>query len=361
MNPDFLLASYQYDLPAELIAQSPAEARDASRLLVLDCRADTLVDRAFGDVVDCIEPGDLLVVNDTRVFPARLLGRKETGGQVELFLLEYPAGAPGGEVEGIGLVRSSKRVREGMRLFFGQEGGGQEGRGIEATVLELLSDGKVRVLLRVAGSLDAALEAYGQLPLPPYIDRSEGERPGDRERYQTVYAAKTGAVAAPTAGLHFTEALLARLRDRGVLFATVTLHVGYGTFAPVRVADIRDHQIHAEYLEVSAESAELVNRVRESGKRVWAVGTTSVRALEFAADETGRVRPMSGLCDLYLYPGYQFRVVQNLITNFHLPGSSLLFLVSALAGRERILRAYRHAVAERYRFFSYGDAMVILR
>jgi S-adenosylmethionine:tRNA ribosyltransferase-isomerase len=353
MNPDFLLSSYHYELPPELIAQSPAASRDASRLLVLDCRNETLVDRAFGDVVDYIEPGDLLVVNDTRVFPARLLGKKETGGQVELFLLEYPAGAPGGEVEGIGLVRSSKRVREGMRLFFGE--------GLSATVVELLADGKVRVLLHVAGSLDAALERHGQLPLPPYIERPEGERPGDRERYQTVYAAKTGAVAAPTAGLHFTEALLGQLRDKGVLTTTVTLHVGYGTFAPVRVADIRDHQIHAEYLEVSADTAALVNQVRQQGKKVWAVGTTSVRALEFAADGAGRVQPTSGLCDLYIYPGYRFRVVQNLITNFHLPGSSLLFLVSALAGRERILAAYGHAVAARYRFFSYGDAMMILR
>lgn len=353
MNPDFLLSSYHYELPPELIAQAPAASRDASRLLVLDCRDDSMSDCTFGDVAALIAPGDLLVVNDTRVFPARLLGRKETGGQVELFLLEYPAATVGGEVTAVGLVKSSKRVRQGMRLFFGE--------GLEATVLELLADGKVRVRLGLSGSLDAALAQHGQFPLPPYIDRSGGEQPGDRERYQTVYAARTGAVAAPTAGLHFTEALLGQLREQGVLFTTVTLHVGYGTFAPVRVADIRDHRIHAEYLEVSAATAELVNQVRAEGKRVWAVGTTSVRALEFAADEAGVVHPTSGLCDLYIYPGYKFRVVGNLITNFHLPGSSLLFLVSALAGRERILAAYAHAVAERCRFFSYGDAMAILR
>lgn len=353
MNPDFLLSSYHYDLPPELIAQAPAENRDASRLLVLDCRNDTLADRTFGDVAELIAPGDLLVVNDTRVFPARLLGRKETGGQVELFLLEYPAAAVTGEVLVTGLVKSSKRVRPGMRLLFGDDLAGE--------VVELLSDGKVRVRLRLTAPLDAVLERHGRMPLPPYIDRREGEKPGDRERYQTVYAAKTGAVAAPTAGLHFTEALLAQLREKGVEVATVTLHVGYGTFAPVRVTDIREHQIHAEYLEVSAATAAMVNQVRASGKRIWAVGTTSVRALEFAADAAGIVHPVSGLCNLYIYPGYRFRVVQNLITNFHLPGSSLLFLVSALAGRERILSAYGHAVAERYRFFSYGDAMVILR
>lgn len=353
MNPDFLLASYHYDLPSELIAQAPAANRDASRLLVVDCRNDTLVDRTFGDVLDYIEPGDLLVVNDTRVFPARLIGRKETGGQVELFLLEYPAAAAGGEITVTGLIKSSKRVRQGMRLLFGDD--------LTGEVVEILADGKVRVRLPLAGPLDAVLERHGRMPLPPYIDRSEGEEPGDRERYQTVYAAKTGAVAAPTAGLHFTETLLAQLRQRGVHFATVTLHVGYGTFAPVRTEDIRQHAIHSEYLEVSSETAVLVNRVRQEGKRVWAVGTTSVRALEFAADEEGMVRPTSGPCDLYIYPGYRFRVVGNLITNFHLPGSSLLFLVSALAGRERILKAYGHAVAVRYRFFSYGDAMVILR
>jgi S-adenosylmethionine:tRNA ribosyltransferase-isomerase len=353
MNPDYLLQSYFYELPPELIAQAPAASRDASRLLVLDCHDDTLADRTFGDVAALIAPGDLLVVNDTRVFPARLLGRKETGGQVELFLLEYPTAAVEGEVTVLGLVKSSKRVRPGMALFFGE--------GLRGKVVDLLADGKVRIRLTLAGPLDRMLEQHGRMPLPPYIDRREGEQPGDRERYQTVYAARTGAVAAPTAGLHFTEELLGQLRARGVLFATVTLHVGYGTFAPVRVTDIRQHAIHAEYLEVSAETAALVNRVRQEGKKVWAVGTTSVRALEFAADEQGNVHPTSGLCDLYIYPGYRFRVVQNLITNFHLPGSSLLFLVSALAGRERILTAYAHAVQERYRFFSYGDAMVILR
>lgn len=360
MNPDFLLSSYDYELPAELIAQEPAAVRDASRLLVLDRRHDTLADRQFGCVVELIQPGDLLVGNDTRVFPARLLGSKETGGQVELLILSYPSEqecVPSAEhaqsVTVHGLVKSSKRPRPGMRLFFGD--------GLVGTVKELAPDGTVRVTLSFRGALDAILERHGQMPLPPYIDRKAGEQAVDRQRYQTVYAAKTGAVAAPTAGLHFTGQLLGQLRDKGVRFATVTLHVGYGTFAPVRVEDIRRHDIHAEYLVVSPAAAEMVNRVRQEGKTVWAIGTTSVRALEFAADEHGRVRPVSGLCDHYIYPGYDFRVVRNLITNFHLPGSSLLFLVSALAGRERILAAYGHAGRSRYRFFSYGDAMAIIR
>jgi len=360
-DPDFSLAAYDYELPAANIAQEPASRRDSSRLLVLDVPAGTNRDLGFVDLLDFLAPGDLLVVNNTRVFPARLHGRKESGGKVELLILEYPVTAEfsspqgcGGwqQVEVVGLLRSSKRPRPGSRLFFAEN--------LQAGVVELLADGKVRVLLRHRGELAPLLERYGQMPLPPYIHRGQGETAEDRQRYQTVYAEIPGAVAAPTAGLHFTPELLARIRGMGVRLAEVTLHVGYGTFAPVRAADIREHAIHAEYLIVPEQTAALVNETKEAGGRVWAVGTTSVRALESAADAAGTVSAASGACDLYICPGYDFRVVDNLITNFHLPRSSLLFLVSALTGRERLLAAYREAVERGYRFYSYGDAMAVI-
>nr|MDA3833230.1 tRNA preQ1(34) S-adenosylmethionine ribosyltransferase-isomerase QueA [Spirochaetales bacterium] len=251
----------------------------------------------------------------------------------------------------LGLVKSSKRPKIGSRLSFNET--------LYAYVVDILEDGKVAVDLFYTGDLFAALQAAGQLPLPPYIDRSAGQTSDDQLRYQTVYARNTGAVAAPTAGLHFTNDVFLALKEKGVIIAEVTLHVGYGTFSPVRVDDIRDHQIHSEFLSVSQETADLVNGAKNSGGRVWAVGTTSVRCLEFAADAHGLVQPFVGDCDLYIYPGYQFKVVEHLITNFHLPGSSLLFLVSALMGKDELFRCYDHAVKEEYRFFSYGDAMVI--
>ncbi|HIJ89830.1 MAG: tRNA preQ1(34) S-adenosylmethionine ribosyltransferase-isomerase QueA [Desulfobulbaceae bacterium] len=360
-NADFFLVSYQFALPEENIAQHPLSRRDSSRLLVVDCVTGETKDKTFFDICDYLAPGDLLVVNNTRVFPARLLGKKESGGKAELLILEYPvpeSGSVGGDVEGwqlaevVGLVKSAKRPKPGGHLLFSEN--------LVGVVRELLPDGKVRVALRYRGDLARLLEEHGEMPLPPYIHREEGQSEEDRQRYQTVYAENPGAVAAPTAGLHFTPELLERIQERGVRIAQVTLHVGYGTFAPVRVADIREHVIHAEYLKVSEETAMLVNETRASGGRVWAVGTTSVRALEFAARETGQVTARSGFCDLYIYPGYQFRVVDNLITNFHLPQSSLLFLVSALVGRARILAAYGEAVAKGYRFYSYGDAMVLI-
>jgi len=360
-NADFFLASYQFALPEENIAQHPMACRDSSRLLVVDCLAGETRDRQFVDICDYLAPGDLLVVNNTRVFPARLLGRKETGGKAELLILEYPVpeavsgkGDSNGwrQAEVVGLVKSAKRPQPEGKLLFSND--------LVGTVRELLPDGKVRVALHYRGDLARLLEVYGQMPLPPYIHREEGQTEEDRQRYQTVYAENPGAVAAPTAGLHFTSELLARIQAQGVRLAQVTLHVGYGTFAPVRVEDIREHAIHAEYLKVSEEAASLVNETRASGGRVWAVGTTSVRALEFAAEATGQVRARSGFCDLYIYPGYRFRVVDNLITNFHLPQSSLLFLVSALVGRERVLSVYREAVEKGYRFYSYGDAMALI-
>lgn len=355
----FDIKGYDFHLPPELIAQHPAVSRDASRLLSYHAESGMIADLPFPAVLDFFEAGDVLVVNNTKVFPARLLGKKETGGKVELLLLSFPAmdpvevaGRPGWhEVEAIGLVKSSKRPRYGTLLIFGD--------GLQARVKEVRDDGKVVVLLHFSGSLHDQLDLLGQLPLPPYINRDQGQSAEDRQRYQTVYAAHTGAVAAPTAGLHFTDELLKAIEAKGVIIAPVTLHVGYGTFAPVRAEDIRDHQIHTEYLVVSEETAEQVNRAKGAGGRLWAVGTTSVRALEFAADDEGLLHAREGGCQLYIYPGYRFKIVENVITNFHLPQSSLLFLVSALMGRDELMRCYRHAIAEKYRFFSYGDAMLI--
>jgi S-adenosylmethionine:tRNA ribosyltransferase-isomerase len=359
-DQDFSLEAYSYELPPENIAQHPAEKRDQSRLLVLERGSGRLSHRMFADMVDYLAPEDLLVLNNTRVFPARLLGRKESGGQVEFFLLEYPQGgndstvekAAWSEVMALGLVRSSKGPRPGMRFIFNDQ--------LEGTVQDILSDGKVRLRLRFQGGLDRQLARHGRMPLPPYIRREGAGTEEDRRRYQTVFASETGAVAAPTAGLHFTEALLAKIRRKGTGIAAVTLHVGYGTFSPVRTADIREHQIHGEFLEISEDTARQVNDTRKRGGKVWAVGTTAVRALEFGADKEGRLQPMRGICDLYIYPGYKFQIVDNLITNFHLPRSSLLFLVSALVGRETLFRVYREAIRQNYRFYSYGDAMAIV-
>lgn len=355
------LDDYDYHLPPEQIAQHPAAQRDQSRLLVVDGASGALDHRRFTDITEWLRPGDLLVVNTTRVFPARLLGHKESGGRAELFLLGYPQTPTAGEATGSwqeasapALIKSSKRPKPGSQLVFSEH--------LRARVDAYAADGKATVTLlfrpQAGETLDSLLEAHGRMPLPPYISRDS--LPEDRQRYQTRYARHTGSVAAPTAGLHFSDELLAAIRNAGVEMVSIVLHVGYGTFAPVRTEDIRDHVIHREAVEVSAETAAAVNRVRAAGGRIWAVGTTTVRTLEFAADPSGRVQPLAAECGLFIYPGYRFRVVDNLITNFHLPKSSLLFLVSALAGRERILAAYREAVAQGYRFFSYGDAMAIV-
>jgi len=371
MHSDFDINSYQYQLPPQQIAQLPAESREQSRLLVLDCRSDCMEDKKFADILNFFSPGDLLVVNDTKVFPARLEGRKATGGKVELFLLEYPDFKNGHVIEepagptltrkilcvaAAGLLKSSKKPKPGSRLIFKSN--------LEAELLHYPGDGKVQVRLRfdISSGLhpEDILAASGRIPLPPYINRNGEDHPEDRERYQTLFAQRSGAVAAPTAGLHFSEPLLQRLYEKKIRLTPITLHVGYGTFAPVRVKDIRKHKIHEEYVEVSAQTAALINQTRESGKRVWAVGTTTVRTLEFAAAESGRIEAKQDWCGLYIYPGYRFKVVNGLITNFHLPGSSLLFLVAALTGRLRILRAYNTAIQLGYRFYSYGDAMLII-
>lgn len=360
IEPIFHIDSYDYQLPDSQIAQVPSDRRDGSRLLVVD-GAGAGMDAAFADLPRLIGPGDVLVVNDTRVFPARLLGRKESGGQAELLLLHYPDVA--GDVPSLdspghclaevrGLVKCSKRPKPGSRLLFGAE--------LTAEVLAVLENGEVRALLRWQGNLEEVLSRCGVMPLPPYIRRDQGEAAGDRERYQTIYARTSGAIAAPTAGLHFSDQLFAKIQERGAHVATVTLHVGYGTFAPVRVADIRDHAIHAEYAIVPESTVQTIRRAQEAGGRVWAVGTTSARALEFAA-ASGQLLAVSDWCRLYIYPGYTFRVVDNLITNFHLPKSSLLFMVSALAGYDQTMAAYRQALARGYRFYSYGDAMALIR
>lgn len=365
MNKDFQLAAYDYNLPLELIAQKPASSRDQSRLLTMYMDGRPLEHRLFEDIDQLFRPGDLLVVNNTLVFPARLYGVKETGGKVEMLLLQYPQilAAPNQKDENAtlqaratALIRSSKRPKPGSQLFFGEK--------IQAEIMTLRDDGKVDVILRFSpGSnqnMDSLLEECGELPLPPYIKRPQGTSRDDQKRYQTTYAKTVGSVAAPTAGLHFSASILKKLQEKGVEKLELTLHVGYGTFAPVRSQDIRQHTIHHEHVSIDSETADRINRGKANGARVWAVGTTTARSLEFASDETGKILAKNDLCGLYIYPGYRFRIVDNLITNFHLPQSSLLFLVSAFAGREKILAAYDEAIKNNYRFFSYGDAMALI-
>lgn len=378
----FRLADYGYPLPGELVAQSPAERRDASRLLCLN-RADGRVShQVFSDLPDLLLPSDVLVVNDTEVIPARMYGRKASGGKVEILLLNY--GVDEGNGNGGGpqaaaearvvtcecMVRASKRPRPGTRLFFD--------RGLTAEVIDS-RDAVHTLRFESPEPFASVLYQIGRMPLPPYIHRngrqaedasdsirdadaslpSSGDPHDDRIHYQTVYAARKGAVAAPTAGLHFTPELIERIRRKGVEVVAVTLHVGFGTFVPVRVDDIRDHHMHHERFRIPPETAAAVNLAREEGRRVVAVGTTSVRTLEYAADPDGRITPGGGSCDLFIYPGYRFKAVDGVITNFHLPESTLIMLVSAFAGRENVLAAYREAVVRKYRFFSYGDAMFV--
>jgi S-adenosylmethionine:tRNA ribosyltransferase-isomerase len=337
------LSDFDFDLPEELIAQAPVEDRDRSRLLILDRRTGAAVHRVFLDLGDYLVPGDLLVLNDTKVFPCRLQARKAGGGKAELFLLEE---------KGVNLWQTLVRggVEAGKMVSVTPD--------IEAEVLSEARDGIRLVRFRGVTDIRERLGDLGRTPLPPYIRREPVAE--DRDRYQTVYASREGAVAAPTAGLHFTGELLQRIRDRGINTAMVTLHVGPGTFQPVRTEDIAGHRMHAERYEVPAGTAELVNRARSEGRRIIAVGTTSVRALETAARTDGEVHGGTGSSELFITPGYRFNVVNGMVTNFHLPKSTLLMLVAAFAGRENVLSAYREAVRQCYRFFSYGDAMLIL-
>lgn len=344
-----LVDDFDYELPEELIAQEPAEPRDASRLMVLERATGRVEHRIFRDLAEILQPGDCLVLNDTRVRPARLTGHRPGGGRAELLLLR-PLREDVWEVLG----RPARRLRQGVRLLFG--GPGAEEAQLEAEVLANRGEGLLEVRFLYRGDWERLLDELGQVPLPPYIRKPLR----DPERYQTVYAREPGSAAAPTAGLHFTAELLERLRGRGVLQATVTLHVGVDTFRPVLEREVEAHRMHSEFFQLGEQAVETIRRAREQGGRVVAVGTTVVRTLESAAASDGSLRPGGGWTDLFIYPGYRWRVVDALVTNFHLPRSTLLMLVAAFAGRERILAAYREAVRRRYRFFSFGDAMLIL-
>jgi S-adenosylmethionine:tRNA ribosyltransferase-isomerase len=343
------LSDFDYELPEELIAQHPLAERDAARMLVLERERRVWSDSRFAEVPSYIGAGDVVVVNNTRVFPARLVGRREpTGGRVELFLVR--------ELEPLvweTLARPARRLQQDARVSFGDGS-------LRAQVVELLEDGRRVVRFEGESSFEDALEALGQTPLPPYIKREGEGFDEDRERYQTVYASARGAIAAPTAGLHFTPRVMDELRARGARIVELTLHVGYGTFEPVRVEDLSEHTVAPEQYEINAEAAQIINDARSGGRRIISIGTTTTRALESAVDEEGRIRAGRGMAQLTITPGYKFRVVDALLTNFHLPRSSLLVLVAAFAGHDLTLSAYAHAVRARYRFYSYGDCMLII-
>jgi S-adenosylmethionine:tRNA ribosyltransferase-isomerase len=357
---DYDLQGYTFEVPPELIAQDPATERSGSRLMVLDRSSSVSLDARFREIDRFLPPGALLVFNESKVFPARLRGRKtDTGGRAEFLLLTplpllRPRSGPDGflHAEAKGLVRPARRVRTGQTIRVSPE--------LKLSVLAGPDKGRVSVRLSWQGDLPTLLQRCGEMPLPPYIKRAASA--DDRNRYQTVFARedKQGSVAAPTAGLHFTREVLSRLAAKSIQWAAVTLYVGYGTFTPLQSRDVREHRMHAEYFEVPEETAAAVNRARREKRPLVAVGTTTVRTLESAARAGGWVEPQAGWTDLYIYPGFDFKVVNHLITNFHLPGSSLVLMTAAFAGRHRLLSAYRRAVSKRYRFFSYGDAMLIL-
>lgn len=359
-NPFVRTADFDYSLPPELIAQTPAAKRDESRLLVFQRPAGTVSYRQFRNFIDCVNPGDVLVLNDSRVIPARLRGRNaQTGGAFEILLLEENA-----VNDWWVMLRPGKRARIGTQIQLLDHYANVTG--ISATVVETNEEGHRRLQFAGTGNISGELAALGEIPLPPYIKReSPNESAGDLERYQTVYAATDGSVAAPTAGLHFTPELLARIQQNGVQVCRVTLHVGLGTFAPVKADDLEGHVMHEERFSISPETARTINHARQEGRRIVAVGTTSVRVLESAADASGKISEQSNRTRIFIHPPYRFKVVDALLTNFHLPCSTLLMLVSAFAtpgetrGRELIIAAYNEAIRERYRFFSYGDAMFI--
>jgi S-adenosylmethionine:tRNA ribosyltransferase-isomerase len=338
-------SDYDFELPATLIAQRPLERRDASRLMVVDRQSGAISHRTFADVAELIEPRDVLVVNRTRVLRARLLGTRASGAPAEILLLK-----PLGDGRYEAMVSPGGKLKPGRRVEIAD--------GFSAEIMEVTERRTRIVRLESALPLDTAIERYGHVPLPPYIDRADA--PEDAERYQTVFAREAGSVAAPTAGLHFTPDLLERLQQRGVARAEVLLHVGAGTFKPVEVDDPAEHVMHEEWYSVSSEAAIAINDRRAAGGRVWAVGTTSVRTLESSATESGIVQPGDGDTRIFIRPPYRFRVVDRLITNFHLPRSTLIMLVAAFAGYDLTMRAYREAVAQGYRFYSYGDAMAVI-
>ncbi len=338
-------SDFYYDLPKELIAQDPLEDRSSSRLMHLSLADGSIEHRHFTDILDYLKPGDCLVINDTKVIPARLYGHREkSGGVVEILLLKRMAGDTW-EC----LVKPGKKARTGERIVFGD--------GIlKGEIADVLDDGNRLIHFEYDGIFEEILDSLGEMPLPPYITH----KLQDKNRYQTVYAVHDGSAAAPTAGLHFTKELLKKVEESGIAIAHVTLHVGLGTFRPVKVDDVEKHQMHSEFYVVEPDQAEIINRTKQNGGRVISVGTTSCRTLESVTDESGAVHAGSGNTSIFIYPGYRFKAIDGLITNFHLPESTLLMLVSALAGKENIMRAYEEAVKERYRFFSFGDAMIIL-
>ena len=348
-------SAFEYQLPPELIAHQPAPQRDASRLLVIHRDRDAFEHREFRDIVQLIAPNDVIVLNETRVIPARLLGRRPGGGEAEIVLLRpardaAPSLASDWPHRWHALVRPGAKLRAGRTIEVADD--------LSIEIVSVLDDGTREIRLHTPLAPRAAIEKHGHMPLPPYIERADDST--DRERYQTVFARTEGSVAAPTAGLHFTPALLEQLRAKGVAIATVVLHVGVGTFRPVEAEDPAEHIMHAEWYEVTEAQAQVMNDTRARGGSLWAVGTTVTRTLESAADERGVIQPGAAWTKLFIRPGYRFRAVDRLITNFHLPRSTLLMLVAAFTGHERIMRAYAEAVRERYRFYSYGDAMAIL-
>ncbi len=337
------VSDFNYDLPEELIAQVPIEKRDESRLMVLNREKQTIEHKTFKDIVDYLEPGDCLVRNNTKVIPARIYGKKETGAKIEFLLLN--------NIEGDiweTIVRPGNKLHVGAKVIFG------DGM-LKAEILDVMQGGTRKVKFYYNGIFNEILDKIGLMPLPPYIH----EELKEKDRYQTVYAKYDGSAAAPTAGLHFTPELLKKIEEKGVDIANVTLHVGIGTFRPVKEEKVEDHEMHSEHFYIKKEDAEKINNAKKNGKRIIAVGTTSCRVLETIADENGMVNETEGDTSIFIYPGYRFKCLDGLITNFHLPQSTLLMLVSALAGKEFILKAYNEAVNEKYRFFSFGDAMFI--
>lgn len=335
---------FYYELPEELIAQDPLKNRSSSRLLVLDKESGAVSHHSFREITDYLNPGDCLVINDTKVIPARLIGAKEgTNAKIEVLLLKRKENNIWET-----LVRPGKKAKIGARIHFG------EGL-LTGEVIDVVEEGNRLIQFSYDGIFEEILDQLGQMPLPPYITHQLE----DKNRYQTVYAKHTGSAAAPTAGLHFTPELLREIEEKGVDIARVTLHVGLGTFRPVKAEEITEHHMHSEFFRIEEDAAEKINRAKQTGKRVICVGTTSCRTIESAADEAGNIKACSGWTDIFIYPGYRFKLLDSLITNFHLPESTLIMLVSALAGRENVLAAYEEAVREKYRFFSFGDAMYI--
>ena len=346
MEENLNVHSYNYDLPEELIAQDPLSDRTASRLLVLDKKTGGISHRFFRDITEFFKPGDCLVINDTKVIPARLMGtKKDTGGAVEILLLKRLKDK---KDEWEALAGPGKKARPGDVIVFGN---GE----LECEILEIVEDGNRMIKFSYEGIFEEILDKLGSMPLPPYIKNQLKEK----DRYQTVYAKNEGSAAAPTAGLHFTGELLKKIEEKGVSIARITLHVGLGTFRPVKVENIKEHKMHSEHFVITPEAADMINKTKDSGGRIISVGTTSTRTLESAADDSGHIKPVTSDTSIFIYPGYGFKVVDALITNFHLPESTLIMLVSAFAGREKVLNAYKENVKEKYRFFSFGDAMFI--